>query len=220
MPNYQDGKIYKIHSYKTNKIYIGSTTQPLCKRLSDHKTKFKRGNGGTMSKKILIYDDAMITLIETYSCNDKNELEKRERYHIENNNCINKIIPTRTKKEYDIANKDYQIQYRINRIEIRKQYLIENVDKINQYVKQYKIDNKDKIKQYQKQYDKQYYNNNKDKIKQNSIQKYINNKEHIKDQVKKYRLDNIDKIKIYQKQYGKYRNSHFGIICKSYGIFH
>jgi len=178
MPNFQDSKIYKIHSYQTDKIYIGSTTQSLCRRFSNHKSSFKRGSRGSMSKEILKYDDSMITLIESYSCNNKNELEKRERYHIENNNCVNKCIPTRTKKEYD------------------KQYRINNNNKIIKY----RIDNKDK--------------------KQQLMIKYRNdNQMKLKDQVRQYQINNKDTIKQYQKQYGKYRNSHFGILCKSYGIF-
>jgi hypothetical protein len=31
---YQHGKIYTIRSFQTDKFYIGSTTQPLSKRLS------------------------------------------------------------------------------------------------------------------------------------------------------------------------------------------
>ena len=41
-----------------------------------------------------------IILVESYPCENKNELHSRERYYIENNNCVNKIIPTRTSKEF------------------------------------------------------------------------------------------------------------------------
>ena len=34
------------------------------------------------------------------------ELHKRERYYIENNECVNIRIPTRTKKEYQLENKE------------------------------------------------------------------------------------------------------------------
>ena len=130
MPNYQNGKIYKIHSYQTDKIYIGSTTQPLCKRFTNHKTDLKK-NTTVTSKEILKYDDVMITLIETYQCNDKNELEKRERYHIENNNCVNKQIPTRTGKEYRDSNKDMLKQYRLDNQDKIKQWEYDNREKRN-----------------------------------------------------------------------------------------
>jgi len=208
MPNYQNGKIYKIHSFQTDNIYIGSTTQPLCKRFVDHKFKFKQGIKGPMSKKILIYDDAMITLIENYPCNDRNELEKRERFQIENNNCVNKCIPTRTSKEYRDSNKDKLKQYQIDNKDKLKQYRLDNKDKIKEQHKQFFIDNKD--------YTKQYLIDNKDKIKQRHKQYYINNTEKIKEYKKQYLIDNRDNTNNYQ----QHKRSHFGIICKSYGIFH
>jgi predicted GIY-YIG superfamily endonuclease len=41
MPDYSNGKIYKLVSDKTAMIYIGSTTQDLNERLSGHKNEFK-----------------------------------------------------------------------------------------------------------------------------------------------------------------------------------
>jgi len=43
----------------------------------------------------------VITLVEKYRCETKDELHARERYYIENNKCVNKVIPTRTTKEYN-----------------------------------------------------------------------------------------------------------------------
>ena len=40
--DYKNGKIYKIVSDLTDKIYIGSTTQPLYKRHSKHKGNYKQ----------------------------------------------------------------------------------------------------------------------------------------------------------------------------------
>ena len=51
MPNYQNGKIYKIHSYQTDDIYIGSTTNTLSRRFSEHKYRNLKGCG-TKSKLI------------------------------------------------------------------------------------------------------------------------------------------------------------------------
>ena len=34
---YQNGKIYKIWSMETDEIYVGSTCQPLHKRMYDHR---------------------------------------------------------------------------------------------------------------------------------------------------------------------------------------
>ena len=37
--------------------------------------------------------------MESVPCETKNELHKRERYHIEKNVCVNKVVPLRTKHE-------------------------------------------------------------------------------------------------------------------------
>ena len=106
MPDYQKGKIYKIVSFQTDKIYIGSTVQPLYKRFSAHKKDYKRYLNGTCnymySYEIIKYDDVEIILLEDYPCERKEQLHARERYHIESNidKCFNHAIPTRTHKEY------------------------------------------------------------------------------------------------------------------------
>ena len=79
---YQNGKIYSIRSYQTDKYYIGSTCSPLHKRLYQHRVNFKRwkdGKGSNVSAyEIVKFDDCYIELIEFYSCKSVYELEKRE----------------------------------------------------------------------------------------------------------------------------------------------
>lgn len=103
--DYGNGKVYKICSFQTDKIYVGSTTQQLCNRIAKHKINKKNYENGkynyVTSYDILKYDDAKIILMENYPCNTKTELEARERYYIENNNCVNKYIPVRAKGEAD-----------------------------------------------------------------------------------------------------------------------
>lgn len=71
---YKNGKIYAIRSNQTDKFYIGSTTQPLCKRFYGHK------HGLDVSSKMMIdnYDDAYIELLEDFSCENREQLFKRE----------------------------------------------------------------------------------------------------------------------------------------------
>ena len=121
--DYSKGKIYAIKSYQTEYIYIGSTTQLLSSRLGKHRGDY-RDNKGT-SKNILQYEDYYIVLIENYPCNNKEELEKRERYYIEQNIkiCVNVRLPTRKQKEYKEANKDKIRDTQLNTIlliEIKK----------------------------------------------------------------------------------------------------
>ena len=115
MPNYQDSKIYKIVSLNTDKEYIGSTTQPLCKRLANHLTSYKSYKNGTgsftSSYKVIDDGNYRIYLIENYPCNSKEELEAREGYHIRKSTCVNQRIQGRTTKEYYQVNKQYFQQY-------------------------------------------------------------------------------------------------------------
>ena len=112
MPNYQDSKIYKIVSFSTDDVYIGSTCEKyLSNRLGGHRKDYKRYLNGKQhyitSYKLLETDDYDIILIENFPCNNKQELHARERYWIENTpNCVNKIVPNRTDKEYREDNND------------------------------------------------------------------------------------------------------------------
>lgn len=105
MPNYQNGKIYKITCDETNSVYYGSTVQSLSKRLSQHKE-----NKHLKKYKTNVMTNLTISLIEVFPCNTKKELETRERHFIENNECVNRIIPTRTPKEYYQDNKELRKQ--------------------------------------------------------------------------------------------------------------
>ena len=152
---YNTAMIYSIRSPATEKYYIGSTTQILCKRFGDHKTKYKGYLKGTgcfiTSFKILKLGDAYIELLEEVNCENRNQLEKREGELIREhkNNCVNKSIAGRTQKEYKIDN-----------IDKTKQYGIDNIEIILKRSKQYYDDNKEFVKTN----NKQYYNDNKDKI--------------------------------------------------------
>ena len=90
MPNYQDGKIYKLVSNISNDIYIGSTVNKLSHRLHHHKKK-----DNTCVSKQLFANDAVIQiiLIESCPCNNKSELKAREHHYITTLVCINKRIP-------------------------------------------------------------------------------------------------------------------------------
>ena len=100
MINYQNGKIYKIWSPQSNMIFIGATTEKmLCKRLAQHKNEHKQHlngkyDGNNTSYELISLGDAVIELIELFPCNSKDELLKRQTYHINLNKniCTNKTI--------------------------------------------------------------------------------------------------------------------------------
>jgi hypothetical protein len=157
MPNYQNSKIYKICSYQTDEIYIGSTTQPLYKRFGDHKSRlnsFKKGKRYyTSSFEILKYDDCYIELIGKCPCNDKEELLKIEGQFIKDNECVNKRVAGRTSKEWREENKEIIFNK-------KKKYREENKEKIALRKKKYSEENKEKISERRKKY----YEDNKETI--------------------------------------------------------
>ena len=154
--DYKKGQIYCIRSHQTNKIYIGSTISPLYKRFYDH-----RCAKDCSAKEITQYSDAYIELVEEFPCNSKKELNRREGQHIRNaENCVNKRIEGRTKKEYENDNKEkfhkYQQEYREDNKEkidkYQQEYFQQNKTALDNYKKAYNEKNKEQIKEYKKQY--------------------------------------------------------------------
>ena len=167
MPDYQKSKIYKIWSPMGNKIYIGSTIQPLYQRLSEHKRK------RVCRSKILFekYDDVRIELIECVPCDNKEQLTRKEGEHIRKLDCVNTRIDGRTSKEYYEDNKEQLKENRENNKdkikENRKKYYENNKEKIKEIGKEYRENNKEKLKEFGKEYKK----NNKEKIKEYASKK-------------------------------------------------
>jgi hypothetical protein len=163
-----NGKIYKITSPSTDKIYIGSTIKSLQQRMAKHYSDYD--SGLYSSKYILDFKDAEIELIEEFKCFSRAELYKREGELIKQykNICINKRIAGRKQKEYIEENKD-------KIYERGKIYREGNKDKIAERDKIYRDKNKDKIDEKKKRYrdnhraelnekGKNYYEKNKNKI--------------------------------------------------------
>jgi len=160
--DYSKGQIYKICCKDVNikDEYVGSTTNfkvrknnhkiccsnPKGKKYNRKVYQFIRDNGG--------FDNWDMILVEYYSCNTKKELEKRERYWIEELQCsLNSKLPIRGIVEYRENNKQ--------KIKItNKQYYENNKEKIKQYKKQYNEKNKEKIDNYKSEW----YEQNKQRI--------------------------------------------------------
>ena len=119
MPNYRYGKIYKIVCHTTDKIYIGSTCQPLDTRLAEHERSYTSRNYTRKyctAFEIIKHNNYTMRLLENCSCVTKQELHMRESFHILNNVCVNKNIPLRSPLEYRRSKKNkitkYNIEYR------------------------------------------------------------------------------------------------------------
>lgn len=110
MNKFLKAQIYTIRSHQTDDIYIGSTTQLLCRRFADHKNNYTRYLAGrynnVTSFKIVKYEDCYIELLEAFPCETKAELCKREGELIRLHKCVNKYIAGRTKLEYYQTNKE------------------------------------------------------------------------------------------------------------------
>lgn len=169
------GVVYRIYDNTNGNVYYGSTIQTLSNRIAGHRTSYKKYLNGTYhyvkSIDIIKNGDYSYNIVEEVEFETKYELHNRERYYIENNECVNKFIPNRTIKEYREDNKDKMKEYREN-----------NKDKFKQYMKEYYEDNKNDILEKQKEYNE----DNKNKIKEY--------REENKDKIKQYYEDNKNKI--------------------------
>jgi hypothetical protein len=133
---YENGKIYTIRSLQTDKYYIGSTCNPLYKRLGQHKSTYKKYITNNekyhyiTSFEVVKYEDCFIELLENYKCNSKDELNKREGELIRlyKDNVVNKEIAGRTKKEWRVDNKNKIANQ-------QKDYMMKNKEKYDEWFK-------------------------------------------------------------------------------------
>jgi hypothetical protein len=124
MVNYNNGKIYKIEALNGEEgdIYIGSTTKELLsQRMSKHRSDYKcwlKAKSSKITSYILFekygVKNCKIVLIENFNAMSSDGLRSREAFYIKSTKCVNKVIPLRTKKEYN------------------KLYCIDNKEKINE----------------------------------------------------------------------------------------
>ena len=99
MPDYQNGKVYKVCDTAYKKCYIGSTVETLSSRMSKHRSGYKDWLCGKRNK-VMVFDifdeygidNCKIELIESFPCANKEELEAREGYHQLKTDCVNKNI--------------------------------------------------------------------------------------------------------------------------------
>jgi hypothetical protein len=177
MVNYNNGKIYKIEPISGGEdgdVYIGSTTkQYLSQRMSNHRSSYKRWKTGKLKTNFTSFnlfekygvENCQIVLLEVVNVKTKDELIAREGFYIRALNCVNRIIPDRTQKEY------------------KQNYHADNKEKMNAISKNYYDNNKEEIKAISKIYRE----NNNEKIKAKSKIYRDNNKEKISAINKKYR---------------------------------
>ena len=133
MSNYSQSKIYRIipaEGGEDGDVYFGSTTQSLNERLRQHRKGFRHDQFKSTSQLLFQKygeERIKIELIETYPVDSKKDLLIRERFYIENNDCVNRYIPGR------------------DQAESQREYNKKNAEKIKAYHAVYYAANKDEI---------------------------------------------------------------------------
>lgn len=149
--DYTHSKIYEIRPRvggQDHERYFGSTTKKyLSTRFSWHKSDYKKWKEGKRSSKVSVFDlfdkytfeGCEIVLLETVKCNSKDEMLMREKYHIQNNLCVNKVLPLRTHKEY------YEL-HKAEQSDRFKVYYEENKEHLNKRNKQWRENNAEQLR--------------------------------------------------------------------------
>jgi len=186
--SYENGKIYRIWSLDTDKIYIGSTCDTLSHRFCVHKSKYKswKNEGGQFCSSFNLFDlvgvdNCKIELEHNFVCDSKAKLNKEEGriQRLYKDIIINKRLAGRTLKEY------YQ----------------DHKEEIKEYQKEYQQDHKQEIKEYQKEYQqdhkqemKEYREEHKEILAEKAKEYYQEHKEVIAEKAKEYRKNNKEEI--------------------------
>ena len=214
--DYENGKVYKMTS--GGLTYYGSTTQKLHVRKAGHNQDYKRWKAGkqhyiTSYELFEIGLPIDICLIENFPCKSKEELHVRERYHIENNDCVNRVIPGRTQKEYKEKHKDellekskqYYQEHKEYYSEKGKEYRENHKEELDEYNKQYREDHKEELDEYhqeyrdnhkesKKEYNDQYRENNRGELAEKDRQRRVDNKEIINERDRERYQKNRERI--------------------------
>jgi len=147
--SYQNGKIYKIWSLETDRIYIGSTCDTLTNRMCGHRRTYKswkESKINNVSKSAILFDlvgleNCKIELIHNFPCESKSELEAEEGCVMRDNKdlIVNRCIAGRSYKEWidehkeelKIKWKEYRDTHKEERKKDKKEYYENHKEAIN-----------------------------------------------------------------------------------------
>jgi hypothetical protein len=196
-------KIVNINGDCDNLCYVGSTAN-WDRRLGCHKYNCSNENSKKYNIKLYQtiranggwYEFKMVQIATAEQLTQRQACALEETYRIDLKADMNS-----QRCFFEGTTEEYKKQYYIDNIEklkeINKQYYIDNIEKIKEINKQYRVDNVEKTKEYQKQY----YIDNAKKLKESASQYRIDNTEKIKEYKKQYAIDNVEKLKEHKKQY-------------------
>ena len=138
MNKFKNAKIYKICDVGYNKCYIGSTCEDLSQRMARHRHNYSsyQRNKCKFTTSLRLFeeyglDNYKIELIETFPCENTEELRRREGYVIKKFDCVNKTIAGRADKAYKQDNRDHIVEQKRERYERNRE------DEINKAKERY-----------------------------------------------------------------------------------
>lgn len=141
--DFSQGKVYVIRNIVNDKVYVGSTTQPLSKRMAWHRRDARL-------RPYPLYEDMLahgthnfyIELLEAYPCENIEQLNKREGEYI---------------RQLEAITKGYNLKVAGRG---KPEYYKENGEKIREKIYEYRKNNKAIIAET----DKKHYESNKEEI--------------------------------------------------------
>lgn len=116
--NLRSGKIYKLECQTSGKIYIGRTTVSVEAAIKSNISLFKKYTADPTSRVLSVFElfshnNYNVTILEDRPelANDEASLKKLQRFYLEQyKDAVNKLVPTRTKTEWDVDNYDHNLQ--------------------------------------------------------------------------------------------------------------
>ena len=137
MPDYQNGKIYRIKHLNSDNCYIGSTTCTLEKREVEHKCSSNRSTR-PLYEFIRQYgwDQFVMELVHDYPCQNAAELHQEEQRVLQlykpslNHNNAYGL----NRERFEKYQKEYQIQNKEQLCKKHKTYYVTNRDKLMAYM--------------------------------------------------------------------------------------
>lgn len=189
--DYSKCVIYKIvcNDFNIKDLYVGHTTD-LVKRRSLHKSVCNNCNSKYHNTKIYTivrenggWENWSIVVIEIYNtCKNAEEARTRERYWFEQLNAnLNMIRPLATNEDNNENKRQFYLDNKEKILDKTKKYYLDNKDIVLEQHKQYYLDNKENILEKNKLYNEKH----KDKRLECSKEYYANNKEKIRERKEK-----------------------------------
>lgn len=157
--DYANGKVYKIVNDIDDEIYVGSTRDSLCKRMSSHRSMAKNPLGKYSQGKIYQkmrgcgIEHFRIVLVEEYPCKNKDQLRAREEYwRKELQATLNSVSAYTSKEEAKKRNNDYYHEHHDYFLQKKREYNKKNKEEINKKNREYHKVNKEKIAKHQQEH--------------------------------------------------------------------